>query len=160
MLFTQTAVTLASAVVISSFVALSLSPMLGSKFLTKKPTKNFIVTKFGNFFKSFSKLYLDTLSYWLNKKKIIISFIIFVIVCSGALYSFTKKELLPKEDRGVYIIIGNTDEGSSFEYTEKRAEEIEKRLIPLLQADGSPYKRLIMRVPGFGTNKNLSLIHI
>ena len=77
-----------------------------------------------------------------------------MIVCSGALYSFTKKELLPKEDRGVYIIIGNTDEGSSFEYTEKRAEEIEKRLIPLLQADGSPYKRLIMRVPGFGTNKN------
>ena len=77
-----------------------------------------------------------------------------MIVCSGALYSFTKKELLPKEDRGVYIIIGNTDEGTSFEYTEKRAEEIEKRLIPLLQADGSPYKRLIMRVPGFGTNKN------
>ena len=38
------------------------------------------------------------------------------------------------EDRGVYIIIGNTDEGSSFEYTEKRAEEVEKRLIPLLQS--------------------------
>ena len=35
-LFTQTAVTLASRVVISSFVALSLSPMLGSKFLKKK----------------------------------------------------------------------------------------------------------------------------
>ena len=153
-LFRETAIALSFSIVVSSFVALTLSPMLGSKFLTKKPTKNFIVTKFGNFFKSFSKLYLDTLSYWLNKKKIIISFIIFVIVCSGALYSFTKKELLPKEDRGVYIIIGNTDEGSSFEYTEKRAEEIEKRLIPLLQADGSPYKRLIMRVPGFGTNKN------
>ena len=153
-LFRETAIALSFSIVVSSFVALTLSPMLGSKFLTKKTTKNFIVTKFGNFFKSFSKLYLDTLSYWLNKKKIIISFIIFVIVCSGALYSFTKKELLPKEDRGVYIIIGNTDEGSSFEYTEKRAEEIEKRLIPLLQADGSPYKRLIMRVPGFGTNKN------
>ena len=48
------------------------------------------------------------------------------------------------EDRGVYIIIGNTDEGSSFEYTEKRAEEVEKRLIPLLQSSDTPYKRLIM----------------
>ena len=38
------------------------------------------------------------------------------------------------EDRGVYIILGFTDEGSSFEYTEKRAEEVEKRLIPLLQS--------------------------
>ena len=62
--------------------------------------------------------------------------------------------MLPIEDRGVYIIIGNTDEGSSFEYTEKRAEEVEKRLIPLLQSSETPYKRLIMRVPGFGDNKN------
>ena len=153
-LFRETAIALSFSIVVSSFVALTLSPMLGSKFLIKKFRKNFIVTKFGNFFKSFSNLYLDTLSYWLNKKKIIISFIILIIVSSAALYSFAKKELLPKEDRGVYIIIGNTDEGSSFEYTEKRAEEIEKRLIPLLQAEGSPYKRLIMRVPGFGTNKN------
>ena len=61
---------------------------------------------------------------------------------------------MPKEDRGVYLVIGFTDEGSSFEYTEKRAEDVEKRLIPLLQAKDSPYKRLIMRVPGFGSNKN------
>ena len=90
----------------------------------------------------------------MNKKKIVISFIIIIIFCSAGLYSFAKKELLPVEDRGVYIIIGNTDEGSSFEYTEKRAEEVERRLIPLLQSPDSPYKRLIMRVPGFGNNKN------
>ena len=58
------------------------------------------------------------------------------------------------EDRGVYLVLGFTDEGSSFEYTEKRAEDVEKRLIPLLQAKNSPYKRFIMRVPGFGSNKN------
>ena len=58
------------------------------------------------------------------------------------------------EDRGVYLVLGFTDEGSSFEYTQKRAEDVEKRLIPLLQAEDSPYKRLIMRVPGFGSNKN------
>ena len=58
------------------------------------------------------------------------------------------------EDRGVYLVLGYTDEGSSFEYTEKRAEDVEKRLIPLLQAENSPYKRFIMRVPGFGGNKN------
>ena len=68
-LFRETAIALSFSIVVSSFVALTLSPMLGSKFLTKKSRKNFIVTKFGNFFKSFSNLYLDTLSYWLNKKK-------------------------------------------------------------------------------------------
>jgi hydrophobe/amphiphile efflux-1 (HAE1) family protein len=153
-LFKETAIALSFSIVISSFVALTLSPMLGSKFLVRKPKQNRFVVKFDNLFKKFSKLYQETLIYWLNKNKIIIIFIISTIVGSSVLYTFTKKELLPKEDRGVYLIIGSTDEGSSFEYTEKRAQDVESRLIPLLEADDSPYKRLIMRVPGFGTNKN------
>ena len=153
-LFKETAIALSFSIIVSSFVALTLSPMLGSKFLVKKPKQNKFVVKFDNFFKKFLKLYQDTLSFWLNKNKIIVCFIILTIVGSGILYFFTKKELLPKEDRGVYLIIGNTDEGSSFEYTEKRAQDVEGRLIPLLEAEDSPYRRLIMRVPGFGTNKN------
>ena len=58
--------------------------------------------------------------------------------------------MLPKEDRGVYLVIGKTDEGSSFKYTADKAEEIERRLIPLIKKDGESYKRVIMRVPGFG----------
>ena len=153
-LFRETAIALSFSIIVSSFVALTLSPMLGSKFLIKKPKQNFAVVKFDKFFKSFSKFYQETLLFWLNKKKIIISFLILIIIGSGILYIFTKKELLPLEDRGVYLVLGFTDEGSSFEYTEKRAEDVEKRLIPLLQAEDSPYKRLIMRVPGFGSNKN------
>ncbi|WP_415299804.1 efflux RND transporter permease subunit [Candidatus Pelagibacter sp. Uisw_134_02] len=153
-LFRETAIALSVSIVVSSFVALTLSPMLGSKFLVKKPKQNFIVVKFDNFFKSFSKFYQETLLFWLNKKKIIVSFLILTIIGSSILYNFTKKELLPMEDRGVYLVLGFTDEGSSFEYTEKRAEDVEKRLIPLLKAENSPYKRFIMRVPGFGSNKN------
>ena len=153
-LFRETAIALSFSIIVSSFVALTLSPMLGSKFLSKKPKLNFLVIRFDKFFKSFSKFYQETLLFWLNKKKIVISFLILTIIGSGILYSFAKKELLPMEDRGVYLVIGFTDEGSSFEYTEKRAEDVEKRLIPLLQAENSPYKRFIMRVPGFGSNKN------
>jgi hydrophobe/amphiphile efflux-1 (HAE1) family protein len=153
-LFRETAIALSFSIIVSSFVALTLSPMLGSKFLIKKPKQNFVVIKFDKFFKSFSKFYQETLLFWLNKKKIVVSFLIFMIVGSSILYNFTKKELLPMEDRGVYLVLGFTDEGSSFEYTEKRAEDVEKRLIPLLQAKNSPYKRFIMRVPGFGSNKN------
>jgi hydrophobe/amphiphile efflux-1 (HAE1) family protein len=153
-LFRETAIALSFSIIVSSFVALTLSPMLGSKFLIKKPKQNFVVVKFDKFFKSFSKFYQETLLFWLNKKKIVISFLILTIIGSSLLYNFTKKELLPMEDRGVYLVLGFTDEGSSFEYTEKRAEDVEKRLIPLLQAENSPYKRFIMRVPGFGSNKN------
>ncbi|MDC0455818.1 efflux RND transporter permease subunit [Candidatus Pelagibacter sp.] len=153
-LFRETAIALSFSVVVSSFVALTLSPMLGSKFLRKEPKQNFLVRNFDRFFQAFSKFYQETLIFWLNKKKTIISFMILIIIGSGILFMITKKELMPMEDRGVYLVLGFTDEGSSFEYTEKRAEDVEKRLIPLLQADNSPYKRFIMRVPGFGSNKN------
>jgi HAE1 family hydrophobic/amphiphilic exporter-1/multidrug efflux pump len=153
-LFKETAIALSFSIVVSSFVALTLSPMLASKFLTKKPKTNFIVTKFDSAFKSFSSFYINTLEFWLNKKKTISVFIIFIILISAFLFNFIKKELLPTEDRGSYLIIGSTDEGSSFEYTQEKAQEIEKRLIPLLQAEDSPYSRFIMRVPGFGSNAN------
>ncbi len=149
-LFRETAIALSFSIVVSSFVALTLSPMLGSKFLNKKEKKGLFVKKFNNLFKAFSEGYIETLGYWLNKKKIISGFIIFVVLGSIFLFNFTKKELIPVEDRGAYLIIGSTDEGSSFEYTQDKAQIIESRLLKLLEAEDSPYERLIMRVPGFG----------
>ena len=157
-LFRETAIALSFAIVVSSLVALTLSPMLGSKFLNKKTKTNFFVVKFDRFFKNFSNFYQDTLKFWLDKKKTIIVFIILVIFGSGLLYNFTKKELLPLEDRGAYLVIGFTDEGSSFQYTQKRAEDVEKRLIPLLQSDESPYNRFLMIVPGFGSENSFLII--
>ena len=146
------------AIVVSSFVALTLSPMLGSKFLDKQKKSNFLVRWFGKFFNGFSNFYSETLNFWLNKKKTIITFIIIMIIGSGALYNYTKKELLPLEDRGAYLVIGFTDEGSSFEYTKNRAIDVEQRLIPLLKSDDSPYNRFLMIVPGFGSDNSFLII--
>ncbi len=157
-LFKETAIALSFAIVVSSFVALTLSPMLGSKFLNKKTKSNFLVRWFGKFFNGFSNFYGDTLNFWLNKKKTIITFIVLMIIGSGALYNYAKKELLPLEDRGAYLVIGFTDEGSSFEYTKNRAKDVEKRLIPLLQSEDSPYNRFLMIVPGFGSDNSFLII--
>ncbi len=151
-LFRETAIALSFSIVVSSFVALTLSPMLASKFLNKKNNKNFIIRKFEKFFLGFSKFYQETLEVLVKKTKTISVFIIFIIIASVLLFNFSKKELLPMEDRGAYLVIGFTDEGSSFEYTQEKAQVIEKRLIPLLQAENSPYSRFIMRVPGFGSS--------
>ncbi|MDA9598662.1 efflux RND transporter permease subunit [Candidatus Pelagibacter sp.] len=153
-LFKETAITLSFSIIVSSFVALTLSPMLASKFLTKKTTKNNIVKKFEKLFLSLSSFYKETLNILINKTKVIGIFIIFIVFVSVFLFNFSKKELLPMEDRGVYLVIGFTDEGRSFEYTQEKAQEVEKRLIPLLQAEDSPYSRFIMRVPGFGSSAN------
>ena len=68
-LFKETAIALSFSIVVSSFVALTLSPMLASKYLVKKPKNNFIVVGFDKAFKNFSDFYLQTLKFWINKKK-------------------------------------------------------------------------------------------
>ena len=153
-LFKETAITLSFSIVISSFVALTLSPMLASKFLYKQTSKKILIQKFEKIFLSFANFYKETLDTLVHKNKTITAFIIFIIISSILLFNFSKKELLPLEDRGAYLIIGFTDEGTSFEYTQEQAQKVEARLLPLLQAENSPYSRFIMRVPGFGNSAN------
>ena len=150
-LFREMAITLSVTIVISTFTALSIAPMLGSKLLSKKKSKSKIILKFEKLFKSFEDFYSDTLGYWIKKPKTIIWFMVFVVIFAGFLFKITPKTLLEKDpDRGVYLVFGKTDESSSFEYTVDKAEKVEKRLIPLLQDEKEPYQKLIMRVPGFG----------
>ena len=153
-LFRETAIALSFSIVVSSFVALTLSPMLASKFLRKKTSKKILIQKFEKVFLKFAKFYNETLEAIIYRTKTIGFFIIFIVIASILLFNFSKKELLPQEDRGAYLIIGSTDEGSSFEYTQEQALKVEARLIPLLQAEDSPYSRFIMRVPGFGDSAN------
>ena len=150
-LFREMAIALSIAIVISTFTALSIAPMLGSKLLRKKTNKAGIVLKFEKFFKSFESFYSETLDYWIQKPKTIVWFMVFVVLLSGVLFKITPKTLLEKDpDRGVYLVFGKTDESSSFEYTVDKAEKVEKRLIPLLQKEDESYQKLIMRVPVFG----------
>jgi len=153
-LFRETAITLTFAIVVSSFVALTLSPMLASKFLNKNMKKTKIVLKFEKYYKSFLEFYAETLNYWINKHKVIIGFMFSVVIASVLLFNFAPKELLPKEDRGVYLIVGQTDIGSSYQYTADKAEKIERRLIPLIKKEDESYKRLVLRVPGWGTGNS------
>ena len=153
-LFREIAITLTFAIVVSSFVALTLSPMLASKFLNKNMKKTKIVLKFEKYYKSFLEFYTETLNYWISKHKVIIGFMFSVVIASVLLFNFAPKELLPQEDRGVYLIVGQTDIGSSYQYTADKAEKIERRLIPLVENEDESYKRLVLRVPGWGTGNS------
>ncbi|MEK9959148.1 MAG: efflux RND transporter permease subunit [Pelagibacteraceae bacterium] len=147
-LFMEMAVTLSFAVCISTFVALSLSPMIGSRYLKTKKSNSQIVKKFNNFFVRWEKIYTETLAIIINKQNADFKFLIGVIALTGFLYSITNKELLPKEDRGVFFVIVKAPEGSGFDYTSKKAEEIEKMFLPELGK--GEIRRLLLRVPGFG----------
>ena len=147
-LFTQTAITLASAVVISSFVALSLSPMLASKFLKPNMNKSKVVIKFEKFLKLITGAYKTSLIVWIKKKKMIIFFLLATLALTVFFFSFAQKELIAPEDRGAFFVIIKAPQGSGFNFTKDKAEDIEKLLLP--EVGKGEYRRLIMRVPGFG----------
>ena len=147
-LFTQTAVTLASAVIISSFVALSLSPMLGSKFLKKNMKKSNLVLRFEKVLINVTGVYKSALLKWLKKRRIIITFLVGTTILSVFLFNYTQKELIAPEDRGAFFVIIKAPQGSGFNYTRSKAEDIEKLLLP--SVGKGEYRKLIMRVPGFG----------
>tara|TARA_X000001036_G_scaffold245602_1_gene229025 strand:- start:3218 stop:6313 length:3096 start_codon:yes stop_codon:yes gene_type:complete len=147
-LFTQTAITLASAVVISSFVALSLSPMIGSKVLKKNMNKSKIVIKFEKFLKNITSVYKQSLSTWVRKRKIIISFLGIVLSLTIFLFNYAPKELIAPEDRGAFFVIVKAPQGSGFNFTKSKAEDIENLLLP--SVGKGEYRKLILRVPGFG----------
>ncbi len=147
-LYTQTAVTLSFAVIISSFVALSLSPMIASKVLVKKNIKSKVSQKFEISLNKFRDFYKRTLLFWLKRKKEIIIFLITILVLTTSVFLYAPKELMPKEDRGAFFVIIKAPESSGFEYTSSKSEEIEGFLLP--EVGKGEYRRLLLRVPGFG----------
>ena len=147
-LYTQTAVTLSFAVIISSFVALSLSPMIASKVLVKKNIKSKVSQKYEVSLNKFRDFYKRTLLFWLKRKKEIIIFLIIILVLTTSVFLYAPKELMPKEDRGAFFVIIKAPESSGFEYTSSKSEEIEGFLLP--EVGKGEYRRLLLRVPGFG----------
>ena len=147
-LYMETAVTLSFAVIISSFVALSLSPMLASKVLGQNDKKNKLTYSFEKKLKDFKIFYKNSLSYWIDKKKTVIFFLFSILILTIAAFLYAPKQLIPKEDRGAFFVIVKAPQSSGFDFTSNKAQEIEGFLLPKIGK--GEYRRVILRVPGFG----------
>ncbi|MEY2728654.1 MAG: Acriflavin resistance protein, partial [Pseudomonadota bacterium] len=146
-LFTELALTLSFSIIVSAFVALTLSPMLASKYLKITHTKPNFLKKFDNYLEKFSSFYFETLILLLLKKKQIFVFLIGILISVVILFKITPKELIPPEDRGVFFVIIQAPDGSGFEYTKKQSEDIEK--IFTTDLGKGLYRDVLLRVPGF-----------
>ena len=146
-LFTELALTLSFSIVISAFVALTLSPMLASKYLKVSHSKPNFLKKFDSYLDKFSNFYFETLLLLLYKKKEIVIFLVGVLVSVIILFKITPKELIPPEDRGVFYVVIQAPDGSGFEYTKEKVENIEK--IFLADLGKGLYREILVRVPGF-----------
>jgi multidrug efflux pump len=152
-LFTEFALTMAAAVSFSTFVALTLSPMLASKILPqvhsggRRRVSLSALVDWG--FARVRRGYGVLLRFFLWQKWLMV--LLFAATIAGAWWLFEQipQEYAPKEDRGAFFLLVNGPEGASFGYMEEYMDEIERRLLPY--AESGEAIRVLMRTPrGFG----------
>lgn len=124
-LFIEFAITLAAAVVISSFVALTLSPMMCSKLLKYEKKHGWLFNLTEKFFHGMNITYYNLLKLSMKAKSVVITIGIIIAGSSFLLLPMLKSELAPTEDRGTIVGIMISPEGSTIDYTSGWVEKLE-----------------------------------
>lgn len=117
-LFKEFAFTLASAVIISGIIALTLSPMMCSKILIAQDHQNRLSLKIDSLFNQLKNHYEKILDHVLQTRKsvLIFSFVIFFML--PFLYFNTAKETAPEEDQGFFFVVGQVPLSATLDYVE------------------------------------------
>ena len=125
-LFIEFALTLAGAVLVSGFVALTLSPMMCAQLLRheEKHGKAFLLVE--NFLNWLNSGYKRVLTAALGRRWIIMAMFVAVAASAVALLGVLKSELSPVEDRGSLLGIFIGPDGATLEYTDRYARQIEE----------------------------------
>lgn len=145
-LFSEFALTMAGAVFFSTIVALTLSPMLSSKLLqSREHAPPRLVQIVDDGFARLTVRYGRLIAATIRRPLWIVLVFAALIAATAVLFKLIPQEYAPKEDRGAFFLLVNGPEGASYAYTEDYMLEIERRLMPLVEA--GEVKRLLVRAP-------------
>ncbi len=125
-LFKEFAFTLASSVIISGVIALTLSPMMCSKVLTTEASSNRFVHYLDQKFERLKIYYEGKLHGVLNYRPVTVVFAIIVLLSCYFLYSNTAEELAPEEDQSVLFTQASAPEYANLDYLSTYTNEFNK----------------------------------
>lgn len=123
--FKEFSFTLASAVVISGFVALTLSPMMCSRILLPEQKMSSMSQWIDTKFNKLSLIYQRLLEQLLQRRVIVIAMFLGFAAAGVGLFSIIHSEFLPQEDYSMMNINIASPDGSSMSYTDSYAKKIE-----------------------------------
>lgn len=152
-LFREFGVVIAGSVIISSFVALTFTPMLSAKILKQRQKHNWFYTKTEPFFKSLENNYRNLLNSFMNKRWaafIVIGIAVVMIMFFG---NILQTELAPLEDRGAMRVSSTAPEGTTFRAMDEYMTQVVDSLmeaIPELDA------LISVTSPGFGASSSVN----
>ena len=148
-LFREFGITLAAAVLFSSLVALTLTPMLCSKMLQDKQMRKGLAARVDRFFRWLRQHYRARLQRVIARPWLVLAAVGGITVLAGFLLQSLPAEYAPNEDRGAFFISLRAPEGSTLEQTDRSTRQLEA----ILQSEvgpGKPVMRYLTRLPGWG----------
>ncbi len=152
-LFREFGIVIAGSVIISAFVALTLTPMLGSKILRhkQKHSKFYYLTE--PFFVKLNKTYRNSLDAFLNHRWLAFLLMAASIGLIWVFFQNTPSELAPLEDRSSLYFFATAPEGASFEYMDRFMDHLIQTI-----KDSIPERDAIISVtsPGFGASGSVN----
>ncbi|RMF59390.1 MAG: efflux RND transporter permease subunit [Bacteroidetes bacterium] len=152
-LFREFGVVLGGAVVISSFVALTLTPMLSTRLLKPHAHHSWFYRKTEPFFVQLNRRYTRSLDAFLRRRWLALPVI---AACFALVYLFftsLPQELAPKEDRGRIRLFATAPEGATYEYMDAYMDD----LIRTIQAEVPEAEAIIsVTSPGFGAASSVN----
>ena len=152
-LFREFGIVIGGSVIISSFVALTLTPMLSTRLLKKRETHNWLYNKTEPFFQWLTASYRNSLDGFMKRRWMSFP----ILLGSGALIYLMgimlPSELAPLEDRNAIRMFATAPEGATFEYMDAYVDQ----LINLVQ-DEVPGTEAIISVtsPGFAASSSVN----
>ncbi len=146
-LFTEFALSLASAVIISGFVALTLSPMMSARLLNKDVGHGKWAKKIEHYITKMERGYTNLLDRVLNVRWIVVPVLAVLGLGIWLTYSNLKSELSPLEDRGVVFTVIIGPEGATNNYMNAYGPMLEKAI------EGVPGVRSFGYVIGLGSGR-------
>ncbi len=123
-LFQEFGVVIAGCVIISSFVALTLTPMLTTRMLTQKRGKSDFYLRTEPYFEAANRWYSNLLEKMIHNRKKAISGLALAIVLIAGLFLLIPEEVAPLEDRSTLQISATAPEGATFDYMDLFMDQV------------------------------------
>lgn len=156
-LFREFGIVIAGSVIISAFVALTLTPMLSSKILKRREKHSRFYYKTEPFFIKMNNAYSNSLNSFMNKKWLALIIMVVSIFMIYAFFSLLPSEIAPLEDRSRLSLNVTAPEGTSFEYMNSMIDQ----LVNVVQ-DSVPESEAIISLtsPGFSGETNSGFVNL
>lgn len=123
-LFREFSIVVSGAVIISSFAALTFTPMLSTKILVKREKRNRFYLATEPFFEGMNRLYAKALNRFMHRRWLAVALVVVTGALIGLLWQALPSEMAPLEDRSSITVRTQGPEGATYEFIRDYTEDI------------------------------------